>query len=99
MEYDSDRIASFALAGQVIGALLLVLGIVVGFVKRSYLWNRQLLIVIGALSIPASWFMAFPLSNRDNPLTWFLLFALMYGGGLGLGLLICALTARRRGDQ
>jgi hypothetical protein len=96
VEYDSNQIATFAAAGQAVGAVLLVLGIIVGFIRRSYKWNRQVLIVVGALSIPASWFMAFPLSNRDHPLTWFVLCTCMFGGGLGMGLLICALTARRQ---
>jgi hypothetical protein len=39
--------------------------------------------ILGWLSIPGGFLLAFPLSNRDGPLAWFICFFVMYGGVLG----------------
>jgi len=99
MEYDSNVITGFALVGMGTGILLLLAGIVIYFLpaRQSSEGERSPWVIFGGLSVPGAWIASFPLSNRDSPLTWFLLEMFMWGAGLGIGLIVAAVTARRRG--
>ncbi len=43
--------------------------------------------VLGFVSIPAGFALAFTLSPRDHPTWWFFCLFVMYGGGLGVALI------------
>jgi hypothetical protein len=93
MEDKSQLVGAFAYSGIFVGLLLLLVGSRAS--ARATKGKRSEWAVLGVISIPAAWVMSFPLSNRDHPLTWFTMYLLMFGGGLGISLLIAELIARR----
>ena len=84
--FDSDVISAYGVGGLVTGLVLLFVGIAVSLMRR-HRGIKHVWIAIGASTVPIGWFLAFPLSNRDAPLSWFIVFFLVYGGGLGVGLM------------
>jgi hypothetical protein len=93
MEDKTQLIGAFAYSGMFVGLLLLLVGFRAS--ARATEGKRSEWGALGLISIPAAWVMSFPLSNRDHPLTWFTMYMLMFGGGLGTSLLIAELIARR----